>query len=198
MPGIALYAGSFDPVTKAGHIDVVRHAVRLADRLVLAIGVHPRQGAAVFRRRAAGDAGRNLRGRSAAPPNARFPASPSTIWWSRPPAKPARGFLIRGPARRLPIRLRNADGRHERDHGAGGADRVSCRPRRGGCASITATLVRRSRPWRGGRRVSGQAWCRRTVGGAARKETFSPLNPAISVSFRDPHARPCLLRWLCR
>ncbi len=40
MSRIALYAGSFDPVTD-GHIDVVRHAVRLADRLVLAIGVHP-------------------------------------------------------------------------------------------------------------------------------------------------------------
>ena len=40
MPRIALYAGSFDPVTN-GHLDVVRHAVRLADRLVLAIGVHP-------------------------------------------------------------------------------------------------------------------------------------------------------------
>ena len=40
MPRIALYAGSFDPVTN-GHIDVVRQAARLADRLVLAIGVHP-------------------------------------------------------------------------------------------------------------------------------------------------------------
>jgi pantetheine-phosphate adenylyltransferase len=40
MQRIALYAGSFDPVTN-GHLDVVRHAVRLADRLVLAIGVHP-------------------------------------------------------------------------------------------------------------------------------------------------------------
>ena len=40
MPRTALYAGSFDPVTN-GHIDVVRQAVRLADRLVLAIGVHP-------------------------------------------------------------------------------------------------------------------------------------------------------------
>ncbi len=40
MQRIALYAGSFDPVTN-GHIDLVRHAVRLADRLVLAIGVHP-------------------------------------------------------------------------------------------------------------------------------------------------------------
>ena len=40
MPRIALYAGSFDPVTN-GHLDVVRHAARLADQLVLAIGVHP-------------------------------------------------------------------------------------------------------------------------------------------------------------
>lgn len=40
MPRIALYAGSFDPVTN-GHLDIVRQAARLADRLVLAIGVHP-------------------------------------------------------------------------------------------------------------------------------------------------------------
>src|SRR4029078_8724964 len=40
MPRIALYAGSFDPVTN-GHLDVVRHAVSLADKLVLAIGTHP-------------------------------------------------------------------------------------------------------------------------------------------------------------
>jgi len=36
----ALYAGSFDPVTN-GHLDVVRRACRLADTLVLAVGVHP-------------------------------------------------------------------------------------------------------------------------------------------------------------
>ncbi len=40
MPRIALYAGSFDPVTN-GHLDVVRQAAGLADRLILAIGVHP-------------------------------------------------------------------------------------------------------------------------------------------------------------
>jgi pantetheine-phosphate adenylyltransferase len=39
MPRIALYPGSFDPVTN-GHVDVVRHAVHLCDRLVVAIGVH--------------------------------------------------------------------------------------------------------------------------------------------------------------
>lgn len=40
MPRIALYAGSFDPVTN-GHLDIVRQAAQLADRLVLAIGIHP-------------------------------------------------------------------------------------------------------------------------------------------------------------
>jgi pantetheine-phosphate adenylyltransferase len=40
MPRIALYPGSFDPVTN-GHLDVVRHAVGLCDRLVVAIGVNP-------------------------------------------------------------------------------------------------------------------------------------------------------------
>ena len=40
MARIALYAGSFDPVTN-GHLDVVKGACRLADKLVIAIGVHP-------------------------------------------------------------------------------------------------------------------------------------------------------------
>lgn len=39
MPRIALYPGSFDPVTN-GHLDVVRHAVLLCDRLVVAVGVN--------------------------------------------------------------------------------------------------------------------------------------------------------------
>ena len=40
MHPTALYVGSFDPVTN-GHVDVVRHAAKLASRLVIAIGVHP-------------------------------------------------------------------------------------------------------------------------------------------------------------
>jgi pantetheine-phosphate adenylyltransferase len=39
-PRIALFAGSFDPITN-GHVDVVGKAVHLADRLVIAIGIHP-------------------------------------------------------------------------------------------------------------------------------------------------------------
>ena len=40
MPRIALYPGSFDPVTN-GHLDVVRQAVGLCDQLIVAIGVNP-------------------------------------------------------------------------------------------------------------------------------------------------------------
>jgi len=39
MARAALYSGTFDPVTN-GHLDVVRHACRLVDRLVIAIGRH--------------------------------------------------------------------------------------------------------------------------------------------------------------
>ena len=40
MQPIALYTGSFDPVTN-GHVDMARLAARLAGRLVIAVGVHP-------------------------------------------------------------------------------------------------------------------------------------------------------------
>ena len=39
MPRIALYPGSFDPVTN-GHLDVVQRAVHLCDRLIVAVAVH--------------------------------------------------------------------------------------------------------------------------------------------------------------
>jgi pantetheine-phosphate adenylyltransferase len=40
MTRIALYPGSFDPPTR-GHEDLIRRAVRLADRLVVAIAINP-------------------------------------------------------------------------------------------------------------------------------------------------------------
>jgi pantetheine-phosphate adenylyltransferase len=39
MPRIALYTGTFDPVTN-GHVDVVRRAARIADRVVVGAGIH--------------------------------------------------------------------------------------------------------------------------------------------------------------
>ena len=39
-PRTGLYAGSFDPVTN-GHLDVIRQACALFDRIVVAIGIHP-------------------------------------------------------------------------------------------------------------------------------------------------------------
>ena len=37
---VAVYAGSFDPVT-IGHLDLMQRAARLFDRVVVAVGVHP-------------------------------------------------------------------------------------------------------------------------------------------------------------
>ena len=42
MARTAFFAGSFDPLTN-GHVDIIRGALELADRLVVAIGVHPRK-----------------------------------------------------------------------------------------------------------------------------------------------------------
>lgn len=47
-PSIAVYAGSFDPVT-FGHLDLVARASKLFEHVVVAIGVHPtRQGVFTF------------------------------------------------------------------------------------------------------------------------------------------------------
>lgn len=40
MSDVAVYAGSFDPVT-LGHLDLVERAAKLFDHVVVAIGVHP-------------------------------------------------------------------------------------------------------------------------------------------------------------
>ena len=40
MTRVALYPGSFDPLTN-GHVDMLRAAFSLCDRLVVAVGVHP-------------------------------------------------------------------------------------------------------------------------------------------------------------
>lgn len=39
MKPIALYAGSFDPITN-GHIDILRGSLKLAEKVIVAIGIH--------------------------------------------------------------------------------------------------------------------------------------------------------------
>lgn len=41
-PRTAIYAGSFDPPT-LGHLALIRRALRLADRLILGVGINPRK-----------------------------------------------------------------------------------------------------------------------------------------------------------
>jgi len=41
---LALYAGSFDPIT-LGHVDVVQRAASIFPRLIVAVGVHPTRNA---------------------------------------------------------------------------------------------------------------------------------------------------------
>ena len=90
MPRVALFPGSFDPVTN-GHLDLVRQSARLADRLVLAIGTHPGK-APLF-----GAEERLAMLQAAAEPIARAAAT-------------TRSAKV---VQRFGFRLRDGDGRHE-------------------------------------------------------------------------------------
>lgn len=43
QPRIAVYTGSFDPVT-LGHVNVIERASRLVDKLIVGVGVNPEKG----------------------------------------------------------------------------------------------------------------------------------------------------------
>lgn len=44
MSQVAIYAGSFDPITH-GHLDVVRRAASIFSELIVAVGIHPSRNA---------------------------------------------------------------------------------------------------------------------------------------------------------
>ena len=95
MPRIALYAGSFDPVTN-GHLDLVRQAVA-AGRPAGARDRHPsRQDAAVHGRGAARHARGDLRAARARGQAASSLASPLRISSSRAAQREGATLLIRG------------------------------------------------------------------------------------------------------
>ena len=43
MKRIAVYPGTFDPVT-FGHIDLIKRAAELFDQLIVAVAMHPQKG----------------------------------------------------------------------------------------------------------------------------------------------------------
>ena len=42
MEKVAVYAGTFDPVTY-GHIDIIKRASKLFDKVIVAVGIHPQK-----------------------------------------------------------------------------------------------------------------------------------------------------------
>ena len=94
MPRIALFPGSFDPVTN-GHLDVVRQAARLADRLVLAIGTHPGKAPLFAAEERLSMLQETLRADGRERPACEFACMTFTDWSSRRAARGAT-LLIRG------------------------------------------------------------------------------------------------------
>ena len=40
MPKLAIYPGSFDPITN-GHLDIIKRALRIFDKIIIAVGENP-------------------------------------------------------------------------------------------------------------------------------------------------------------
>ncbi len=49
MSGIAVYAGSFDPITN-GHVDLVRRSLQVFNQVIVAVTSNPHKDSAWFRR----------------------------------------------------------------------------------------------------------------------------------------------------
>src|SRR5581483_920850 len=127
MPRIAFYAGSFDPVTN-GHLDVVRQAVSLCDRLIVAIGINPGKKPlfSVDERLAMIQ---DVFGPLAAKAGCTLEAITYDNLTVAEAEKRGATLMIRGLRRNRP-RLRDADRRDERGHGARRAHRLCSRLRR--------------------------------------------------------------------
>ena len=95
MPRTALFPGSFDPVTN-GHLDLVRQAARLADRLVVAIGTHPGKTPLFSAEERLAMLRGDLRAAGAREPAASSRASPSPTWSSTAAQRAGATLLIRG------------------------------------------------------------------------------------------------------
>ena len=122
MPRIALYPGSFDPVTN-GHLDVVRHAVGLCDRLVVAIGVHPGK-KPLFSTEERLDMVEAIFAPVASAAGCAFDCTTYDNLTVTAAQKNGATIMIRGLRDGTDLDYEMQTRRHERGHGAGGANRV--------------------------------------------------------------------------
>ena len=120
MSRVALYPGSFDPVTN-GHLDVVRQAVGLCDRLIVAIGVHPGK-TPLFSAEERLEMVQEVFGPVAAKAGCAFDATTYDNLTVTAAQRTGATIMIRGLRDGTDLDYRDADRRHERNHGAGGAD----------------------------------------------------------------------------
>ena len=130
MKRIGFTSGSFDPVTN-GHMDVIARAARMVDTLVVGIGVHPGK-TPLF---STEEKIEMLRAEIAPVVAKETGCRIEIVTFDNltvDAAKAAGATLdLPRPARRHRLRLRDADGRHERRHGARHRHGVSARqPRR--------------------------------------------------------------------
>ena len=125
MVRTGFFSGSFDPMTN-GHLDVVEHAAALCDRLVIGVGSNPnKEGLFTIQERL------DLIREAAGPIAKQNSCALEVVSFTGLAVEAARAagatLIVRGLRELDRLRLRNADGWHERRNGAGAAHRVPAR-----------------------------------------------------------------------
>ena len=125
MARTGFFSGSFDPMTN-GHLDVIEHAAALCDRLVVGVGSNPnKEGLFTVEERL------ELIREAAAPILKKAHCRLEVVSFSGLAIEAARKagatLIFRGLRELDRLQLRDADGRHERRHGAGAAHRLPAR-----------------------------------------------------------------------
>ena len=125
MTRVGFFSGSFDPMTN-GHLDVIEHAAALCDRLVIGVGSNPNK-AGLF---TVGERLKLIR-EAAAPIMKKAHCKLEVVEFTGLAVEAARKagatLIVRGLRELDRLRLRDADGGHERGDGAGNPHRLPAR-----------------------------------------------------------------------
>ena len=125
MTRVGFFSGSFDPMTN-GHLDVIEHAAALCDRLVIGVGSNPNK-AGLF----TVEERLKLIREAAAPIMKKAHCKLEVVEFTGLAVEAARKagatLIVRGLRDWNRLRLRDADGGHERRDGAGNPHRLPAR-----------------------------------------------------------------------